>query len=271
MRSPLSAAKVEWFWAIARTCGPARELARVRTFIEGVCGAREVLSEHPLQRPFHGFFPGLTAKPWHDPDDYPWTAGLAAAYDTIREEADRIASRQLYSPQLGSFTKGEWNVLYLHAMGQPTAAGKLLCPRTLRLTSELTSCGEGGMVFFSGLAGGSHITRHCGTSNTRLRCHLGLKVPPGCSIRVGDEERPWQERKLLVFDDSFDHEVWNRGSETRWVLIVDFWHPELTAVERRALARLSYFRTKERYARRVLLRLAKDAEQTARRQGWSGA
>ena len=120
------------------------------------------------------------------------------------------------------------------------------------------------MVFFSCLAGGTHVTPHCGASNTRLRCHIGLKVPPGCSIRVGDEEREWNERKVIVFDDSFEHEVWNRSAETRWVLIVDFWHPELTPVERKALARLSYFRRKERSLRARTLRLAKDAERQAR-------
>lgn len=37
------------------------------------------------------------------------------------------------------------------------------------------------------LVAGTHLSAHCGPSNFRLRCHLGLVVPPGVRIRVGDE------------------------------------------------------------------------------------
>lgn len=39
----------------------------------------------------------------------------------------------------------------------------------------------------------------------------------------------------MVFDDSFEHEVWHNGTSPRLVLIVDVWHPELTATERATL------------------------------------
>jgi aspartyl/asparaginyl beta-hydroxylase (cupin superfamily) len=48
---------------------------------------------------------------------------------------------------------------------------------------------------------------------------------------VGSEARGWTEGKGLVFDDSFEHEVWHEGAETRIVLLVRFWHPELTREE----------------------------------------
>ena len=40
---------------------------------------------------------------------------------------------------------------------------------------------------------------------------------------------------MLILDDSFEHDVWNKGTESRFVLIVDIWHPELTEEERRSL------------------------------------
>jgi aspartyl/asparaginyl beta-hydroxylase (cupin superfamily) len=59
-----------------------------------------------------------------------------------------------------------------------------------------------------------------------------VKVPDGdCAIRVGDETRRWHEGKCLVFDDYFEHEAWNRTDEDRLVLIVDLWHPGLSATE----------------------------------------
>jgi len=82
-----------------------------------------------------------------------------------------------------------------------------------------------GYVYFSVLTPGSHIASHCGPSNVRLRAHLGLVVPNGeCSLRVGPEKRAWQEGKVLLFDDSFDHEVIHDGGSERIVLLIDYWH-----------------------------------------------
>ncbi|CAL1270396.1 unnamed protein product [Larinioides sclopetarius] len=47
--------------------------------------------------------------------------------------------------------------------------------------------------------------------------------------------RTWEEGKVILFDDSFEHEVWHNGTVSRLVLIVDFWHPELTAYQKRSL------------------------------------
>ena len=33
----------------------------------------------------------------------------------------------------------------------------------------------------------------------------------------------------MVFDDSFEHEVWHDGDSPRLVLIADIWHPELSS------------------------------------------
>ena len=41
-----------------------------------------------------------------------------------------------------------------------------------------------------------------------------------------------------MFDDTYEHEAWNRSSRTRVVLIFDLWHPLLTEVERAAVAAL---------------------------------
>ena len=60
-----------------------------------------------------------------------------------------------------------------------------------------------------------------------LRCHLPLIVPAGnkCAIRVGDETREWKEGELMIFDDSFEHEAWNRSDEMRVVLMFDIPNP----------------------------------------------
>ena len=83
---------------------------------------------------------------------------------------------------------------------------------------------------------GTHVWPHTGPTNCRIRAHLGLVVPGGAELRVGNTTKPWEEGKFIIFDDSFDHEVWHNGPSYRLVLIVDMWHPELTTDEWRSLA-----------------------------------
>jgi aspartate beta-hydroxylase len=89
---------------------------------------------------------------------------------------------------------------------------------------------EKGAVKVSRLTPGTTIKPHCAAVNDRIRVHLALAVPDGdIGIRVAGEGRRWEEGQLLVFDDSFEHSVWHRGSteEDRIVLIVDLRHPDL--------------------------------------------
>ena len=57
-------------------------------------------------------------------------------------------------------------------------------------------------------------------SNAKLRVHIGLRVPQDSSggqlvsgMRVGTEMRQWEEGRAIVFDDSFEHEVWWRAED----------------------------------------------------------
>jgi len=51
-------------------------------------------------------------------------------------------------------------------------------------------------------------------------------------MRVGSDTRAWTEGNACVFDDSIEHEAWNRNPDRlRVVLIFDIWRPELTGME----------------------------------------
>jgi len=57
---------------------------------------------------------------------------------------------------------------------------------------------------------------------------MGLKTPPGASIRVWGEKRQWQRGKTLTFLDASEHEVeFLEGAEDRFVLNVVVWHPDV--------------------------------------------
>ena len=70
---------------------------------------------------------------------------------------------------------------------------------------------------------------------------LLTKYPPSFSLffyscLLCSYFRTWKEGEFIVFDDSFEHEVWHRGVKTRLVLIVDLWHPDLTAKQKSQLS-----------------------------------
>jgi aspartyl/asparaginyl beta-hydroxylase (cupin superfamily) len=202
----------------------------------------------PLQDPELYFWPGLESHPFHD-RTVPWMGELEAAYPDIRAEltglldakiaftpyaqgADARYRQEKFNLEEGSDRWSIYNLL------DPAAESN--CPKTIEhlrrwFRGEL---GEPMTAQFSALRARAHIPAHCGVSNAFLTAHLGLVVPQGCSIRVGNEKRQWSEGHGFVFDDSFEHEVWNEGDARRIVFIARFYHPALTELEIEALGTL---------------------------------
>lgn len=186
--------------------------------------------------------PGLTALPWHDVVEFgddldvlqtPKTA------DMLRKEFQQIFNHPLSVWQTNQ-TSGQWNVFHLVNQGQQIEQNCAICPHTWSLLRRLqSSCCMIGNVFgnasFSVVKPGCHITSHCGPTNIRLRCHVPLYVPDSCSLRVNTTTRSWVEDDCLIFDDSFEHEVWHNGDSDdgdRVIFMFDLWHPDLTLEER---------------------------------------
>eukprot|EP00966_Prymnesium_polylepis_P084105 1946792-Prymnesium_polylepis.2 len=57
-------------------------------------------------------------------------------------------------------------------------------------------------------------------------------------MRVAGEERRWEVGRALIFDDAFEHEVWNDTDAERVVLLLDLWHPDLQPAEIEAIRAL---------------------------------
>ena len=60
-----------------------------------------------------------------------------------------------------------------------------------------------------------------------ITCHLGLIVPRDGDVRMRVDDRivRWAEGETLVFDDTYQHEVWNDTDGTRVVLLIQFERP----------------------------------------------
>ena len=141
--------------------------------------------------------------------------------------------------KVNSVPSGRWRVYHLYNQGEKVDENCIHCPITVGLLDDLPSfmCHHMfGNAMFSVLEPGSSIEPHTGPCNYRLRCHLPLVTPPGYMIKVGKDVSSWEEGKLMIFDDSFVHEVWHDGEENdlnggRAVLIFDIWHPQVTSHE----------------------------------------
>ena len=218
-------------------------LERVRQFLRYVSGQESVPATDPLQESTRLYFPGLAASAWHDVAGFPWAPRVESASAEIKAELAELLGPQgaRFSPYEDPHTKElgwkGWDTYPLYAAGKPFSRSVARCPRTMEVLRSVPHGSRQGM--FSRLTPGAHLEPHTGGANLVLTCHLGLIVPDGCGIRVGNEVRSWEEGKVLVFDDSFIHEAWNRGSSPRVVLIWDVWHPGLAPEEISAIVRLS--------------------------------
>ena len=204
------------------------------------------------QQPQVFYFPELPQIEFYDRADFSWTAALEQDTAAIRQElhailrtGDRFGPYMQPSPDRPAFDNNgllndpSWSACHLISNGEEVAANAALCPVTMNALRRLPLCRVSGRTptaLFSLLRPGTHIPPHHGFLNTRLICHLPLIVPPGCALRVGNETRPWKEGEVVIFDDSMEHEAWNRSSELRVILLFDIWRPELTAVERGLIA-----------------------------------
>ena len=118
-----------------------------------------------------------------------------------------------------------WKTFFLYGYGFEAKLGVEMCPKTAALMREIPGMKT---AMFSILSPRKHILDHRGPYKGVLRYHLGLIVPrkaEKCRIRVGEDIRHWQEGQSLMFDDTFNHEVWNDTDETRVVLFVDVLRP----------------------------------------------
>ncbi len=151
-----------------------------------------------------------------------FTESLESNWLPIKEEFTKLQQGN-FIPWHEKFlyNKG-WDVFGLYAFGKKLEDNCNLCPQTTKLAESIPGMTTAG---FSSLTPGTHIVPHVGYTNTVLRCHLGLIVPEDCGIRVGQETKNWREGKCLVFDDTVEHEAWNRSNLPRIILLIDFKKP----------------------------------------------
>ncbi|HYB65781.1 MAG TPA: aspartyl/asparaginyl beta-hydroxylase domain-containing protein [Steroidobacteraceae bacterium] len=218
---------------------------RVDKCIELLTGRRSRYTPQPTFM----YFPEIPAVEFFDRAEFPWLDAIEAASDEIRAELTTVlvADRAGLEPYI-AYPEGvpldqwkelnksrRWSAYFLWNQGVAQAAHMARCPRTVEALKGAPQCdvrARGPTAFFSILDAATHIPPHTGVTNTRVIVHLPLIVPPDCGFRVGGETREWLPGKAWVFDDTIEHEAWNRSDTPRAVLIFDIWNPFLSEAER---------------------------------------
>jgi aspartyl/asparaginyl beta-hydroxylase (cupin superfamily) len=204
-----------------------------------------------VQQPRYLYYPELPNVQFYERDEFRWLDRVEAATETIRAELSGLIGPQ-FTPyvtqtpgrprndQGGLADNPDWSALFLFKDGVEQPAAKQCCKTIEALVdAPLTHIpNRTPSILFSKLAAGAHIPPHTGMLNTRLICHLPLIVPDDCAFRVGNDERPWVEGRAWAFDDTIEHEAWNRSAQDRYILIFDVWRPELSTEERQCVSAL---------------------------------
>lgn len=175
----------------------------------------------------------VPSTPAIDNSTFDWVPRLESAWPEIRRELDHLlehpedipAFHQI-SPDQARISKGDnWKTFGLYVYGRRVDDNCAVCPRTAAILDTLPGLRS---AMFSILKPRYRIAPHKGPTRAVIRAHLGLKVPRDWQnvwIRVDDQVLHWQEGKVVLFDDTYEHEVHNDTDELRAVLFIDIDRP----------------------------------------------
>jgi aspartyl/asparaginyl beta-hydroxylase (cupin superfamily) len=229
---------------------PATASPRFAASVEISLGRRQVFHQGPTRY----YFPGLPQRQFFAREEFGWASGVESATAGITQELEALlAQGGHFTPYLQASTNQpamnerslldspDWSACYLIHNGAVTAVGAR-CPQTLAAleAAPVPRIPERSPnVLFSRLAPHTRIPPHNGFLNTRLICHLPLIVPQDCGkLRCGSEAHAWEKGRLMIFDDSIEHEAWNDSDAERIVLLFEIWRPELDQRERAEVSAL---------------------------------
>jgi aspartyl/asparaginyl beta-hydroxylase (cupin superfamily) len=174
----------------------------------------------------------VSTAPVLDVRAFPWTRELRGHWQAIRDEAVRVALPEGAAPSVAAISPDpctiaavdQWRSFILCGYGYDIHANLARCPATSRAVRDIPGLTS---AMFSILAPGTHIPAHRGVTKGLITCHLGLVVPRDGDVRMRVDNRMlrWAEGETLVFDDTYEHEVWNDTGSTRVVLLLQFKRP----------------------------------------------
>ncbi|HYH41002.1 MAG TPA: aspartyl/asparaginyl beta-hydroxylase domain-containing protein, partial [Burkholderiales bacterium] len=195
---------------------------------------RQLFNHSSLLAPYNSLmylFSAVPSRPLLGEDDFPDLKPLSANWQTIREEALKLADegyiRKAFNNNdigFNSFFKRGWKRFYLKWYDQALPSAQALCPKTVALLAGIPTV-KGAM--FALLDPRSHLNPHRDPFAGSMRYHLGLVTPNAdtCFISVDGERYFWKDGEAVLFDETYIHFVENNTDTTRIILLCDIERP----------------------------------------------
>jgi beta-hydroxylase len=165
--------------------------------------------------------------------EFAWTKYIEAQTPVIRAEAERLLRDRMSVPSIREVSPDhdkiavddKWRSFFLWGYGVRIKENLARCPETAKILENIPGLLT---AFYSVMLAGAHVPRHTGPSKAILTAHLGLIIPlkrENCHMQVATQNLVWEEGKVFIFDDMFDHEVWNDTNEDRIILLMHLKRP----------------------------------------------
>jgi hypothetical protein len=194
-------------------------------------GRQWISWKDPFQTPTV-YVPDLEASPFHDCNRFPIALFLRENIDLLRKEFAEGPAEELMEssyPYLGP--RGLWRRLFLFqnktwsqeacdAIPTICAGLKQRIP-TVDNASYVVANNEMAILFK--LYPDSWVPPHSGASNTQINIHMSLWGET--ELRVRDTWQKMESGDVVCFDDSYLHEVYNRGEKERVAIVIRVMHP----------------------------------------------
>lgn len=168
---------------------------------------------------------------YYDKSKFEWVQLLESNWPVIKTELENfLAGNQqrlvpYFNEEMVSARKS-WKALSFMFWTLRFKENSDQCPQTMALLQKIPHLVSASISL---LEPHTQIKPHRGDTNGIIRCHLGLVIPaalPHCGFQVGDEQRSWEEGKLLLFNDAARHLAWNNTDQRRLILLLDVIRPE---------------------------------------------
>lgn len=165
---------------------------------------------------------------------FPDAERFTAQWRQIREEALTVAHDlhniprfheiMIQQESISANDARDWRMFIMKAYGKPIARNLARCPALAALIASSPDVLSASLSF---LAPGKQVPPHRGPFRGILRGYLVLDMPkradgvPAAVLKVDGREYRLHEGEFMLWDDTFEHEVWNDSAQVRTVLLLD--------------------------------------------------
>jgi len=165
---------------------------------------------------------------------FPEARRFQDVWPSLRDEALQVAEDLKQVPrfhelmpeqaEISANDGRDWRILVLKAYGTVLPRNTARCPVLAKTVSSVPDVLSAALSF---LAPGKHVPEHRGPFRGVIRFYMGLSVPtsadgrPAAVLTIDHHEHRVGDGECLLWDDTFPHEVWNRGEEVRIALLLD--------------------------------------------------